>query len=248
MNLFLKTSIQKVFNALGYQLRKADNGVSYTDPYQEQKRILQNTPVNTIFEVGAADGRDCVLYTTIFPNAKVFAFEPLPDSFLKVEEKAKINKSIIPFNVAVSSQKGTANFYKTELEDASSLLQSQVTNSTFDVYQKVKGVIEVQTDTIDNICKENKISKIDLLKIDAQGAELEILKGAMNIIKANNINLIYVEVQFIQLYKNAPSYHEIANLLTNNNFRLHNFYGLVHNQKGQLAWGDALFVLNGIEY
>ena len=248
MNLFLKTSIQKVFNALGYQLRKADNGVSYTDPYQEQKRILQNTPVNTIFEVGAADGRDCILYTTIFPYARVFAFEPLPDSFLKIEEKAKINKSIIPFNVAVSSQKGIANFYKTELEDASSLLQSQVTNSTFDVYQKIKGIIEVKTDTIDNICKDNDIDKIDLLKIDAQGAEMEILKGAINMLKDRKVRMIYLEVHFIQSYKNSPLYHEIAEFLVSNGFRLHNFFGLIHNQKGQISWGDALFLSKEIDF
>jgi len=248
MKLQIKSAIQRFFNRFGFQIRKIDKGVSYIDPYQEQKRLLNNESVEVIFEVGAADGRDCDVYTALFPNSKVYAFEPLPDSFAKVVKRAEVNKSIIPFNLALSSKSGEATFFKTDLDDASSLLESRITNSTFDIYQKVVGSIQVQTDTIDNICAANKVEKIDILKMDAQGAELEILKGAINMIKAGKIKMIYTEIQFVQLYKGAPLYHEIAAFLTENNFVLHNLFGFTHNQKGILAWGDALFVSKQIEY
>ena len=248
MSLFFKSLIQNLFNFFGYMLRKIDKRVNYVDPYHEQKRLLQNESVEIIFEVGAADGRDCEVYTSMFPKAKVYAFEPLPDSFAKVVKRAETNKAIVPFNLAMTSTKGEATFFKTDLEDASSLLQSRVTGSTFDAYQKVVGSIQVKTDTIDNICAANNIERIDILKMDAQGAELEILKGAINMIKAGKIKIIYSEIQFIQLYEGAALYHEIAEFLIENNFTLHNFFGFTHNQKGILAWGDALFVSKQIKY
>ena len=54
--------------------------------------------------------------------------------------------------------------------------------------------IEVKTNTIDNFCKSKKIKNIDLLKIDAEGHEEYILKGAINLLKKNCVNIIYVEV------------------------------------------------------
>ena len=60
MAFSFKATLQKVFNDFGYQIRKIETGVSFTDSYQEQKRLLQHSTVQTIFEVGAADGRDCI--------------------------------------------------------------------------------------------------------------------------------------------------------------------------------------------
>ena len=54
--------------------------------------------------------------------------------------------------------------------------------------------------------------------------------------------MIYVEVQFIQLYQKAPLYHEIAQFLTTHGFKLHNLSIIIYNQNEQLAWGDALFL------
>ena len=54
--------------------------------------------------------------------------------------------------------------------------------------------IEVKTNTIDNFCKSKKIKNIDLLKIDAEGHEEYILKGTINLLKKNCVNIIYVEV------------------------------------------------------
>ena len=50
----------------------------------------------------------------------------------------------------------------------------------------------MHTDTLDNFCKKKKIKKIDILKIDVEGAEMDVLKGANKIL--NNTNILQVEI------------------------------------------------------
>ena len=83
----VKMAIQGIANRFGYQIRRQDTGVDLIDAYAEQRRIL-GADVKTVFEVGAFDGRDCVRYAELFPAAKVYAFEPVPESFAQVQQKA----------------------------------------------------------------------------------------------------------------------------------------------------------------
>jgi FkbM family methyltransferase len=111
--------------------------------------------------------------------------------------------------------------------------------------------IDIKTDTIDNLYLSGKIQQIDFLKIDVQGAELEILNGGKSFLKDNLIG-IEVEVEFLEIYKGQPLFSEI-------DFFIRKELGLElwdlgktywkynHRQrrrtpaKGKLAFGDALY-------
>jgi FkbM family methyltransferase len=239
----VKELVQKSLNQMGLQIRRVDQGVSYVDPYAEQVRLLAKQSVKTVFEVGSADGRDCLHYTELFPEATVHAFEPVPLSFEKLQAKAFTSQGrVIPCNVAMSNEVGIATFNIAEWPDASSLLPANQTGSTFDAYNAPKSSIQVNTETIDHYCKTTGIEMIDLLKMDAQGAELSILQGAAQTLQQGRIKLIYAEVNFLEIYQGAGLYHALAAYLETKGFQLHNLYGLATNQKGQLAWGDAIFI------
>jgi FkbM family methyltransferase len=239
----VKEGIQQIFNHFGLQIRRVDRGVSYVDPYVEQCRLLEKHRVEVIFEVGAADGRDCLRFAELFPTAQVHAFEPVPASFSKLQERIVTAENRIKIvNVALSDTLGTATFNLAQWDDASSLFQANQTGSTFDEYSMAREIIEVKTDTIDNYCQTVGIDRIDLLKMDAQGAELNILKGAKNTLSKSPIPLIYSEVSFLNLYEGGAPFDVLTTYLRTHGYQLHNLYGLVTNQKGQLAWGDAIFV------
>jgi FkbM family methyltransferase len=239
----VKEVIQKTFNRFGLQIRKMDRGVSYVDPYVEQCRLLKERQVGVIFEVGAADGRDCLYYAELFPNSRVHAFEPVPASFAKLKKRvATVEDRIEIVNVALSNTPGTAKFNLAHWDDASSLLPANNTGSTFDGYNAAREVIEVKTETIDRYCQTAGIKQIDLLKMDAQGAELNILKGAENTLRQFPIPLIYTEVSFLNIYEGGTQFDVLTTYLRSWGYQLHNFYGMATNQKGQLAWGDAIFV------
>jgi FkbM family methyltransferase len=243
MEQYIKAFLQSIFNKLGYRIGKMDENVSLYDAYNEQKRILSNSDVKVIFDIGAADGRTSEHYHQLFPNATIYAFEPLPKSFEQLKKNVVDKSYIIPLNYAVSDKIGTAEFHITELNDASSLLNPNQTGSSFDRHHVLKNVIKVNTITIDEICKKYEINCINLLKLDAQGAEGDILKGATNMLSKNKVELIYSECQFIQLYDKATQFFELNSILHSHGYKLFNLFNLVHNQKGQLSWGDAIFII-----
>lgn len=238
-----KLAVQSIAQRAGYQIRRMDAGASLEDPYTEQRRLAPGA--RTVFEVGAADGRDCDTYAALFPQATVHAFEPLPDNFRKLAARAANNPRIKAYECALSDTAGTATFHISEWADASSLLAPKNTGSTFDVYQAAVGKIEVRTDTLDAVAAREEVTRIDVLKMDAQGAELSILRGGAELLKAGRIGVIFTEAQFRPLYENAGTFAQIATYLADYGFVLHNLFNIHHNQRGEACWCDAMFVLAG---
>ena len=239
-----KTLIQGLANRLGYRIQRLDPAVSLIDPYAEQSRLV-GPAAATVFEVGAADGQHAVRYAELFPKAIVYAFEPVPESFAKLAAAADGRSSVRPFQLALSDAAGTARMHLSKWIEASSLLPPKATGASFDAYQASRRSIDVATDTLDAICAREHVSRIDLLKMDAQGAELRILAGAAAMLRAGAIGVIYSEVQFIESYEGAGQFDEMMLLLKGHGFRLHNLYDLHHNHRGELCWGDAIFVHDG---
>jgi FkbM family methyltransferase len=127
-----------------------------------------------------------------------------------------------------------------------------------------------KTTTLDKFASDNGIQKIDYIKIDTQGAELLVLKGAKNILKTTSF--IKVEVQFNPLYEGASLFSDIDMYLRSQGFVLYRFFDLNHygvfgeklinleefelnfdatifklpQKGGQLYWGDALYVKESI--
>lgn len=238
---FLLTAVQRVFNTFGFQIRRLKAGVDLDDAMSEQLR-LAGPDIRVIFEIGAADGRDCVTYAERCPNALIHAYEPLPKNFAALEEKAAAVPAIKPTNMAMSDQPGQATFFETALGDASSLFRPQETGSSVDKYIEVETEHQVDVTTLDMECAAKGVDHIDLLKLDVQGAELSVFTGAARMLSEKRIGVIYSEVQFRQLYEGTGLYHDVARFLSDHGYRLHNLYDLKLDQHGRLAWGDAIFV------
>jgi FkbM family methyltransferase len=241
MIIFLASLAQRFFGLFGLHVSRRTRGVQLDSALEEQLR-LAGDDVRVIFEVGAADGRDAAVYTARCPNADVHAFEPLPANFKKLAQRASNEPRIKAINKAVSDTNGKAEFHVTALDDASSLLAPTTTGATFDKYTKQVGTINIETITLDNYCIDNNIDRIDLLKMDAQGAELKILNGAAKLLDKRSISVIFTEVNFVDIYVGIALYHDIAHFLEEKDYVLHSLYNFHHDQNGKLTWADAIFV------
>jgi hypothetical protein len=103
--------------------------------------------------------------------------------------------------------------------------------------------VEIPVTTLDQFCAKNGVERIDILKMDIQGAELPALRGASRLLREGRIGLIFTEVEFVPLYEQQGLYHHIAEFLEQHDFELHNFYDLnVNREVGQLLWADAIFL------
>ncbi len=111
--------------------------------------------------------------------------------------------------------------------------------------------IDFETDTIDDLVARKKIDNIDFLKVDVQGAELEILNGGKSFLKSSLVG-IEVEVEFIEMYKGQPLFSEIDCFirkelglelwdLGKTYWKYKNKYQKSTPLKGRLAFGDAIY-------
>ena len=114
-----------------------------------------------------------------------------------------------------------------------------IKNNEFQNY-KVTREIEIECDTIANQLSELNVNTLDYLKIDTQGAELEILKG----IGKFRPLLIRVEAHFFSMYKNVPGWHQLVNYLYDLNYVLIDWRGIGRHKTRIPAEADMIFIPN----
>ena len=141
-------------------------------------------------------------------KSNFFLFDPNPNvkNYLKLILE---NKQIKYFNLALDNSNSEKKFYLNNFFEASGSSLSTVirddkkwksTRKIFmQIFQPFKKIgdfaeINVQTKTLDDFCLDEKIENIDVLKMDTEGSELNILKGAIKLLSENKINVIYTEI------------------------------------------------------
>jgi len=192
--------------------------------------------------VGAHYGETALRYIDLFPEARIYSFEPFPDSVKKFKENTSRYPKVQVFEKAFSNIEHESTFYINTSDATNSLLNSNRTDSWIDSATETKHSIKVQTDTIDHFCERMSIESIDILKLDVQGAELLVLEGARRMLENKKINLIFTEVEFIEIYKGQPLFHEITAFLSAYNYQLFGLHTAHKFDNGQLAWGDAIYL------
>ena len=180
-------------------------------------------------------------YLNLFPNARIHSFEPFPDSYEIFINLHKENLNVHLNKYALSSDIGKAILNVNKSVDTNSLLESKKIGANSDKSCVSVDQIEIETNTIDNYCIQNNITEIDILKIDVQGSEIEVLKGALDMLKKGSIKLIYTETYFEQQYVNQPLFHDISQLLYKHNFVLQDIYD-PYFSKNNILWCDSIFV------
>lgn len=181
-----------------------------------QYQWLKKYKIGTFIDVGSYTGEDSRVINYIFPKARIIAFEPDINNFNYIKEKVKINNFEV-HNIALSNKKGQTTFYSHPLSALSSLLRlntKEILAESY-VYQKTKNY-NVKTDTLDNIFVNKTLKNKVLLKIDTQGAEDLILRGAIKFL--NHVDLIHIETCIAHIYRDQSDFKKIYSLLIKSGF------------------------------
>lgn len=209
--------------------RRAKNGIKKVlglpltrlhDDWSMLKVIGPVTQEHVLLDIGAHHGWFFHCWQDWCPGARVIAFEPFKESF----EKMVLNYGDDVRVKLVQSGVGAVN----GLMKLNVLNDSKVSNSFLKpddkTWQSISfqhgqvSEINVPVTTIDNVFIEERLSRVYLLKIDVQGYEIEVLKGAEK--SLFKIDYIFVESGIQRLYENAPRFSEVFEFLSNRGFHL----------------------------
>jgi len=198
------------------------------------KRFVPRPDV--ILDCGANTGQSAIGLRRKFPSAAIYSFEPVRTVFDQLQRNcAPLNVHAI--NKAVGDRDGRTSIRLTTSHEANSLLDYQPGNPCAQ-WTWIVGTEDIEVCTLDRWCEESGIdsARVQLIKLDVQGAELQALYGAKQLLK--HVPLIYLEVSFVPIYKDAPLFPEIDSFLTECGYARHAVYpsDQPHN------WGDASYV------
>jgi len=179
---YLKLLIAKLF--LSQTARKAVNYDYLTG--KVIKKALDSSSI--CVDIGCHHGIILGIMMKYCSQGRFFAFEPLPISYKYLVKQFDLSNVEI-YNMALSDTKGTAKFnYVVDSPAYSSLQKGHYVTSNKKIVE-----ISVETDLLDNILdnKLNSNQKVSFIKIDVEGAELQVLVGAKNIIKRDKPIIIF---------------------------------------------------------
>ena len=189
-----------------------------------------------IFDVGANTGQSVKGFIEKFPDATIHSFEPSAETFEILRQNVSTNKNVNIWNFGLGSANEEKRFFENNNSDMSSFLAL----GEFGWGKIIKETV-IPIMTIDQFCLDHQITKIDLLKIDTQGYDFEVIKGAEKMISENKVGLLYFEIIFSSQYEGLPPFSQIMSFLENHNFCLVTLYPFAY-QKKLASWTNGLFI------
>ena len=191
---------------------------------------LKNNPM--IFDVGAHKGQTSSHLCKLFPQSFIHAFEPSPYLFALIEKNLSKRKNIRCHNFALGQTDEKAFLTRPDSDLCGQVVKAQENNST-----------SISVRRLDEFCLFENISAIDLLKIDVEGNELAVLKGASGMFERNAIRAIFLECDFNKEDKQHSYFFDIFEFLSKENFCFHGLFDVVrYSPSYGIGFCNALFL------
>jgi len=204
-----------------------------------------------VLELGIGYVIDVGAYTGTFARelrkngytGQIYSFEPLNSAHVELKRNASMDeKWHVHEPVALGSICKKSKIYVSANPTSSSLKQILDSHLEAASYAYTTGEQDVEVITLDSMyAKWKKIGKPIYLKLDCQGFEEEILRGANNTLKF--IDAVQIELSIVSLYKNQKKYSYFVKLFSSKGFILYNLIpGFSNVRTGQLLQFDGIFV------
>jgi FkbM family methyltransferase len=216
-----------------------------------------------VVDVGANIGQTLESFLSWWPTARCLSLEPLPAAFAELQDVvAKYSVRAEAINCGVGSSPGkltlngsnkqstTSSFHKMNksAETAQAHHGLRSTPSFLELGAEDNYEVEVSVEKLDDILTSSKNksatwfneNRVDVLKIDTQGWELEVLRGATEVLKRTKV--VLTEWQFDDIYGQPPPIHELDKILSDAGFR---FWDISHIYKDlktmRTLWVDLIY-------
>jgi FkbM family methyltransferase len=207
-------------------------------PYPSMESTLNDlkqrgfTP-STVIDVGAYHGEWTTMFKKIFPSCRVLMIEAQKEKLPALNGVCEKFSGAVSCEIALLGAKTGAEVDFVQMETGSSVFEE---SSPYARKRLKKTLI-----TLDALLEGYKdFQQVDFLKLDVQGYELEILKGASALLKRTKF--VLMETSFIPINKGCPLILEVITFMDSMGFRAMDFCSQVRRKDGSLWATDFLFV------
>ncbi|MCL4860212.1 MAG: FkbM family methyltransferase [Caldilineaceae bacterium] len=204
---------------LQYWYRPLPRGVNVL--YDIRLLLPKFKPI-VVFDVGANVGQSSRQYVRWFPQTQIYCFEPVGSIFAELQRNIGGFDNIQPFQSAFSSVKGQAVI---RYEGTCSTVQPLNSDCMPDIRTSVEAI---DLDTIDEFCHREHIRRINFLKIDTEGHDLEVLSGAETMLSTQMIDIVQVEAGMNPKNRKFVPFEEFKRFLEDRDYYLFGIYEQVH--------------------
>ena len=233
----MKRLFKRVLTRAGIYYAKRQYMPCGIDWLWDIQRVARGRRVRTVFDVGANVGQTTLATKERFAGAVVHAFEPVKATYLSLEQNVAHLAGVTCHRLALSDSVGVAAM----TSETNSQLNRFVDAAT--ASSPSSAVEEVATETVDHFCHTLQIQCIDILKVDAEGADLLVLDGAKAMLRSGQIAFVLVEVGFKAGDSGHVPFLEIHEFLRSAGLGIYGLYDYYHIEDGrQLLFANALFI------
>lgn len=144
-----------------------------------------------IFDIGANCGDYTLELVSVFGDkASIYSFEPLKEAYAKLAKNAEPHANIRTYNFGFGEKAATLRIYS---DGSSSTLASLFRRRMSHLGVDAAHSEDVSIKRLDDFCREKGIGHVDFMKIDVEGSEFDVLKGAGKLLEADSIDMVQFE-------------------------------------------------------
>jgi FkbM family methyltransferase len=230
--------LNSLLQGFGFEVVRYNKG---TNGMLRRKALFEKYRIDLIVDVGANTGIYGKEIRKAGYQGGIVSFEPLKDAFEKLNKNVEKDPNWKAYNFALGLEDGQQLINVSGNSHSSSILDILDTHTKAEPTASYVSKQEITIRKLDSVLNDIKgTAKEIYLKVDTQGFELNVLKGAINSLK--NIHTIELEMSLKPLYTGQPLYSDIMNFLHSYNYTLIDVEpGFADLQTGTLLQFDGIF-------
>jgi FkbM family methyltransferase len=203
----------------------------------------------TIVDVGAHNGETLdIAARNLSGGATYVALEPNPGTFAILQQRAAAYAGTAVraecVQAAAGPRDGTVEFHATRASAVAGVLApvAGLSDRVPSGDHEIDAVVRVPMVRIDALLAQYGITTVDLLKVDAEGYDLEVLRGAEDALCAHRVRVVIAEVFFVAYREGQAYFWDIAGYLHGFGYRFVNLFDTRDTSQGRLYTGNGLWV------
>jgi FkbM family methyltransferase len=186
-----------------------------------------------VLDVGAHKGHWSRVLHAVYPTAEVFMIEA------DARHEPALRETGFRYHIGpVGSRAGLVDFHT--LPEESLTQGASIYRENTLIYENECRTLQLQMLPLDDVVARMGCGAINFIKLDVQGAEIEVLKGAAHLLATHPVDFVLAELSLIPFNAGAPLAHEVISYMAGLGFGLHDVFEL-HYWNDQLIQFDVLF-------